>query len=286
MRITTHCSRLLIILLAASLHASANNPQHRIVSAGGTLTEIAYALGAGDMLVGVDTTSYFPEATDQLPKIGYMRALSSEGILSLDPSMMLASPDAGPPPVIQQLKQSGLRIENFDYPQTPEGVADMIRHVAEVVNRKTEAERLIQNLQVDAAKLAGHVQKQTLRPRVLFILDVGRGAPMAGGRDTSAEAIIKLAGGVNAMDGFEGFKPLNAEAIILANPDILLVTDRTLRLSNGADKIFAMPGIASSRAGRERKLIAMDGLMLLGFGPRFVEAARELNRKMQQTLNH
>lgn len=114
------------------------------------------------------------------------------------------------------------------------------------------------------------------RPSVLFLLSIGGGAPLAAGRGTSAAEIITLAGGRNAVQAFEGFKPLSAEAAIAAAPDVLLVTDRSLAALGGRESLLARPELALTPAGRARRVVAMDGLLLLGFGPRTPDAALRL----------
>jgi iron complex transport system substrate-binding protein len=111
---------------------------------------------------------------------------------------------------------------------------------------------------------------------VLFLLSIGDGAPLAAGLGTSAAGIIALAGGENAIDGFEGYKPLTPEAAATAAPDVLLVTTRTLEALGGPQAVLARPEIAATKAGRDGRLVALDGLLLLGFGPRTPEAIRAL----------
>ena len=111
---------------------------------------------------------------------------------------------------------------------------------------------------------------------MLFLLSAGQGAPRAAGAGTSADNIIALAGGANALDGFTGYKPLSPEAAAAADPDMLLATERTVRNIGGRDALLASPAVAATRAAREGRLAVMDGLFLLGFGPRAPEAARQL----------
>jgi iron complex transport system substrate-binding protein len=119
------------------------------------------------------------------------------------------------------------------------------------------------------------------RPKVLFLLSVGNGgAPMSGGAATSSDGVIRLAGGVNAVAGFEGYRPVSPEAIIEAAPDIVLVTHRSLRMLGGVDALLARPAIAATPAGRAKRVVAMDGLLLLGFGPRIGEAIVTLARSL------
>lgn len=257
----------------------------RVVAVGGSITEIVYALGAQDRLVAVDTTSQYPPAAlERLPNVGYLRALSAEGVLSMRPDLILAEADAGPPGAMKQMKTAGARIVVLRKVLDAEGVAYKIRAVARSLGLDAKGAALADRYTRDMARLRAAIEKAKTRPRVLFVLSIGRGSPLAGGRETSADAIIRLAGGVNAIDGYTGYKPLSPEAAIAAAPDIVLVTTRTRDMMGGATNLLARPELKLTPAGRRRRLIAMDGLFLLGFGPRTPRAVRELAAKLHPRL--
>lgn len=268
-----------VVLSAALLPAFAHaQPQPRIVSVGGAVTETVFALGAQGQLVGVDTTSLFPVDATKLPQVGYARTLSAEGVLALTPQVLLASGEAGPPQVLAQLKSAGVRVEVLDEQHRFDGVLARTQRVGALCGREREAARLTAKLQQDWAARprspAGPV------PRVLFVLAHAGGQLRVAGEGTSADAMITLAGARNAFAGVQGYKPLTAEAALQAAPDIVLCTDQGLEAQGGANGLLKAPGLALTPAGRARRVASMEALLLLGFGPRLPQAVAELTTKL------
>lgn len=253
--------------------ALAEAPQ-RIVSIGGAVTEILYALGAEGTVAAVDTTSTFPPSAQEKPDVGYMRALSAEGTLSVGPDLVLAEGGAGPPEAIAVLKAA---VRLVTIPNTPSaaGVAAKIRAVGAAVGRTGAAETLAGCVERRFDALASDVARIEGRKRVLFLLSASGGRLMAGGRGSTADAIIRLAGGINAADAMDGFKPMVDEAVMAAAPDVIVMMSRGEHAMT-PDALFALPALAGTPAAAERALIVMDGLYLLGFGPRTPDAARDL----------
>jgi iron complex transport system substrate-binding protein len=253
--------------------AAAKGP---IVSIGGDVTEIVYALGAGDRVVAVDITSRHPKEARDLPQVGYMRQLSAEPILSLSPALILAIADSGPPQVLDQLRSAGACLALIPDAHSAEGVLKKVAAVAAALDRREEGDALVAKLAAEFAALQSSLGAVKDKPRVLFLFSVGEGAPMVGGRKTSADAIIALAGGQNAIETFEEFKPASSEGIIAAAPDVVLVTELTLDKLGGVDGLLQRADIAQTPAGRAERIVAMESLLLLGFGPRTPQAIRDL----------
>jgi iron complex transport system substrate-binding protein len=249
----------------------------RVVAAGGSVTEIVYALGAESLLVGCDASSLYPEAATKLPQVGYVRALSSEGVLSLRPTLVLTVPEAGPPEALAQLRASGVPVLVVPAEPSLEGVKKKIRAVAQALDRAAEGEALIRQLESDMAQVQSYLAGRPARPKVMFIYARGQGAANVAGRDTAAAEMIRLAGGVNAFD-FEGYKPLTAEAAVAAAPEVILLPARGLESSGGIAGVLSMPGVNQTPAGRNRRIVAVDDLLLLGFGPRTGQGVMELAR--------
>jgi iron complex transport system substrate-binding protein len=247
-----------------------------IVSIGGDVTEIVYALGAGDRVVAVDITSREPKAARDLLQVGYMRQLSAEPILSLAPKLVVAIADSGPPQVLDQLESAGTCLALIPDAHSTEGVIKKVEAVAEALDRQAEGAALMATLEAEFAALQSSLGVVQDKPRVLFLFSVGEGAPMVGGRKTSADAIIALAGGQNAIESFEEFKPASSEGIIAAAPDVVLVTELTLMKLGGVEGLLRRPDIAQTPAGKAKRIVAMDSLLLLGFGPRTPAAIRDL----------
>ena len=258
----------------------------RIVSIGGALTEIVYALGAEASLVAVDSTSFYPAATGALPSVGYMRQLSAEPIIALQPTLVLAIEDSGPPEALEQMRAAGLNLLVVEDDPTPEGVLAKIDTVARALGKGAEGEALMARLRGEFDAVLKRVAALSERPSVIFFFSLGSGTPLAGGRDTAPDGIIALAGGRNAFDSFEGFKPLSPEAAVASAPDVVLVTEQTLKALGGRDRLIARPEVAATPAGRAGRIVAMDALLLLGFGPRTPEAIRRLAAALHPALQN
>ena len=269
--------------IAAAVPAAAQKPP-RIVAVGSSVTEIIYALGAEKLLVGVDTTSLYPEAARALPQVGYMRALSAEGVLSLKPTLIIATTAAGPASVLDQLKATGIEVmvlpDHYDY----DSVVTKIAAIGKVTGRVAEADALIASGRATMKALTEKLATATSHPRVLFLLGMGSGAPQASGRGTAADGIIKIAGGVNAIDGYNGYRPLTPEAVIASKADYILVTRQTVDAMGGIQAILDQPAINRTPAGKAGKVLEFDALLLLGFGPRTPQAAEQLALKLHPEL--
>lgn len=257
----------------------------RIVSVGGAVTEVVFALGFADNVVAVDSTSQYPRAVREKLDVGYMRRLSAEPILGLAPSVVLAVEDAGPETALNQLRESGVPVVLVPDDPSYDGVLKKIELIAAALDVEEKGREVATTLRADFNRLNDAVGSVGKRPKVLFLLSIGQGgAPLAGGRDTSADGIIRLAGGTNAVDAFESFKPLSPEAAVLAAPDVLLVTDRTLELLGGKAGLLGLPEISLTPAAQQGRVVAIDGLLLLGFGPRTGQAVRTLAAELHPNL--
>lgn len=281
--ISVFCGGLLVFGLGVS--ASQADSPRRIVSVGGSVTEILYALGKGDQIVAVDTTSIYPAAAKSKPKLGYLRALAVEPIVAMNPTLVIADGDAGPPPVLKQLREAGIKLVLAPKEPTVENIYLKMTAVSVAVNEAIAGAKMIRDLKAELRNLKKALAGLTDRPRVLFLLSIGRGSPLAGGSETSADTIIALAGGTNAAAGFTKYKPIPPEAIVAARPDVVLVTNRSLGLLGGRENLLARPEIAATPAGKAGRLVSMNGLLMLGFGPRTGEAARLLAQKLHPDLS-
>jgi iron complex transport system substrate-binding protein len=250
----------------------------RIISIGGSVTEIAFALGAGDQIIAVDTSSVFPESARALPKVGYQRTLAAEGILSLQPTLILAADEAGPPSTIEQLTSAGVPVQRFpnaiDLPST----LARIQLVGAALHRDKEAAALAAKVSAEANAALAKVPPTG--PSFVVMFGHGGGSMMAAGTNTSGAAMVALAGGHNAVSSFAGYKAVSAEALVAAAPDVIVVPEFTLKMSGGIDGVLALPGVAETPAGRNRRIVAFDDLLLLGFGPRLGTGIEELSRAL------
>ena len=272
----------LAALVATPLRAQQKTP--RIVSVGSALTEIFYALGADDMLAGVDTTSLYPPQAKSLPQVGYMRALSAEGVLSLKPTLIMATTGAGPASTLDQLEATGIDVvilpDRYDY----DSVVKKIAAVGKATGKVAGADALIARGRADMKALSDRLATTPNKPRVLFLMSMSGGAPQAAGRNTAADGIIRLAGGVNAIDGYAGYRPLTPEAVIASRADYILLPRQSVESLGGIDKVLDQPAIRQTPAGRAGKILQFDILLLLGFGPRTPQAATELATALHPEL--
>lgn len=265
-----------IIVQDASGQDVAVENSSRIVSVGGAITEILYALGLSDKIVGIDSTSlYPPNALGEKPNVGYMRQLSAEGVLGLNPKLILAIQGSGPKETLDVLKAAGVPFLTLPETFTESGMIEKINRVAHAMDADARGACLTTAVAKDLADLRQLREKIRQPKRVMFVMSFLNGRAMVAGGNTAANEIIKLAGGVNAVEGFDGYKAVNDEAIVAAKPDVVLTMQRG-KDAIDAQAVFSNPSFALTPAAADKSFVAMDGLYLLGFGPRTAAAAHDL----------
>ena len=273
------------MLLGLSVaHGQSAADTSRIVTLGGAVTEIVYALGAGDQVVGVDASSVYPEAATEKPDVGYFREVPAEGVLSLDPSLILALDGTGPPAVLDQFRSAGVRTVLVPDEPIVSGTKQKIRKIGDLLGREAAADSLIRGMEEDLEAARALRNDVETTPRVLFIYARGTGSMSVAGWGSSAEAVIELAGAENAITGFEDYKPMAAEAVVSAKPDVILMLTRGLDSIGGVDGLLEQPGIPLTPAGKNRRIVTLDDLLLLGFGPRLGTAVKRLTKKLHPSL--
>ncbi|MCH2078822.1 MAG: ABC transporter substrate-binding protein [Rhodobacteraceae bacterium] len=271
-----------IAFLAAALFASATHAEtyadaSRIVTVGGPVTEIVYALGEEDRIIARDTTSVFPAEANALPDVGYMRRLSAEGVLSVAPDLIIARSTSGPIEAIDQLKSASIPIVFVEDTFTAEAVIEAINTVGTALGATEKSEALAADVQADLDRLAAKVSDLEAQQRVLFILSMDGGRVNAAGSGTGANGIIELAGGINVMaESYSGYKLVDAEAIIEAAPDVVLMMDGRGNHSGRKEEVLSLPAIALTPAGQNDGFITVPGAAL-GFGPRTGQLGLELH---------
>lgn len=253
------------------LRGTANAP--RLITVGGAITETVFALGAGKRVVAVDTSSVFPPAVTSLPQVGYQRLLSAEGILAQAPDVLLVSAEAGPPAVLAQLRAAGIEVVVLPNAMTPDEAAARIVAIGKAIGTSGDADRLAATVRAGSHQRPGAT-------KALVIYARGGGTLMVSGTETTASAMLELAGGTNVITGFTGFKALSAEVVIAAAPEVIVIPTRGLETIGGEAGLLAIPGISDTPAGKARRIVAMDDLLLLGFGPRLPQAIDELAARL------
>ena len=247
----------------------------RIVSIGSSVTEILFALGAGDRVVGVDQTSIYPPAVGSRPNVGYSRTLAPEGVLSIGPSLILALEGSGPPAALDVLERTAVPVVIIPDAHSPQGVVRKIEAVAAAVGLEAEGRRLAEAVKADFDAVLADVARLSARPRTVFVLSAAAGAPVVGGSDTGADAMLRLAGASNPMESIKGYKPAVDEAAFSADPQALLVMSGGGQVLT-AEMLFALPAFKGTPAAQDNRFIVMPGTYLLGFGPRTPQAIRDL----------
>lgn len=247
-----------------------------IIALDGPLTEIVFALGAGDRVVASDSSSTYPEAVAELPQVGYVRSLSAEPVLAMAPSLILTTDSAGPPEAVEQLRESGVTVVQFTAPETVDESYQLVRDVAAALGLEAAGEDLVAKMEADLAEAQELLAGTETTPRVMFIYARGMDTVMAAGSGTSVDVMFELSGLENAVTEWEGYQPLTAEGAVTVSPDGLLLFDSGLASVGGAEGLLGVPGLAETPAGENMTIHSMDGLKLTGLGPRLGEAVIEL----------
>ena len=283
MRASTLAFALSLLSLPALLAPAGADPlPTRIVSIGGAVTEILYALGEEGRVAAVDTTSLYPPAAlQQKPNVGYLRALAAEGVLSLSPDLILMDNGAGPKEAVALIDAAGVPVRHVPSGQTVPELLDKIRIVAGAVGRAADGEAMAQRTEHDLKALAEDLSGIRQKRRVLFILSIADGRANAAGRGTGADAVIRLAGGENVFAEVEGYKMLSPEAAAALQPDVILMVERA---GPGGPDPLSIPALAATPAGQTGNVIRMDAAYLLGFGPRLPAALRDLAARLYPDL--
>ena len=281
-------SKVIILLIFASLLLLVNYLENksnsilfdvpkksiRIVSLSGALSEIIVGLGYESQIVATDITSNFPESLNKLPKVGHNRSIQAEGVLAQNPDVVVGIEKDLNPKVVQQIKLSGVKVVLFNHEYSIQGTKNLIKSIKDSLNYETQNDSL--NIVIDQS--ISELEAFKNPPKVLFIYARGAGTVLVAGKNTQMEKMISIAGGQNAVNDFDSFKPLTAEAIVSANPDVILMFTSGAQSLNGV--FDNVPGIIQTNAGENRRIITMDGQYLSGFGPRVGKAALELNKKL------
>ena len=270
-KITGRTLTFVALLLIAGCGESSQESRG-VISIGGDITEIVYALGKIDQVIGRDTTSFYPESVTSLPDVGYVRQLGAEGLLSLSPDLIIASSETGPPEVVEQIRQTNIPFVLTEGGFNLAGLLQRIDTIGKTLDAETEAKRLSQSIIAKMQKIDKKLAAVSRKPKVLFLMSASDGSPMAAGKDTAADAIINLAKGENIFKNQSGYKAYSYEALADARPDVIMMMEHSLASLGGIETIQAHPALGMTPAARSGNILSIDGLFLLGFGPRLPEA--------------
>lgn len=271
------------IFFVAMIAFHASFAQQRIITAGSAITETVCALGDCDKIVASDKTSLYPESIQSLPSIGYRNAISAEGIISLKPTLIIAEKDYVKEEVLSQLSASGIELLIIDRKYSIDETKKLITQIAVALNRRAEGNKLIARIDADLAEAKALLKKVSSAPKVLCVYNRGSANVSLAGKDTFGE-ITSYTGAQQVFADVSGYKPLNAEALIAANPDFLVTTSSGLESVGGADGFLKIPGVAQTTAGRKRQIVSLDSLLLTNFGPRVGQAIKALVKLLHPEL--
>ena len=247
----------------------------RIVSLGPDVTEIIFALGAGDKVIAVDRSSKYPAETANKANVGYRRSLSPEGILALNTDLIIASEDIGPPETTDVLNQSAVEVFYIPVDNSREGLIKKIGLIAKKLGVEEQGEALTNKVIEDFDAATAYAKKVSADKQKKVVFFHGLARLSGAGSDTAADAFIRYAGGINPLSIYSGYKPVSEEWLVKAEPDVVLM------LSDGAggptrEDVFSHKALQETPAARSQSLVVLEGPYMLGFGPRTAEAIRKL----------
>ena len=250
----------------------------RIVPLNGEITEVIYALGLGDNIVGVDTSATYPPEAGEKPSIGYQRTLSAEGIISLNPTVIIGTEAAGPPEVIEQIRSIGVPVVIIHDPVVLEDAAAKIRVVAAALGVPNRGEALAVQTEAEIDEALALVEGAESEPRVMFLYVRGSTVQVIMGAGSGGDIMTRSAGAIDVAveEGIQGTKPITPEALVAGAPDYFLVLSAGLESVGGIDGLLQIPGVAETPAGQNRAVVALEDQYLLGHGPRIGQALKEL----------
>ena len=258
----------------------------RIVSLNGSTTEILFALGIGANVVGCDASSTYPKhVKENLPSVGYQYRLNTEGILALKPTLVIGHANVKPPQVVEQLRMAGVTVLLLKEPRTFDGAKQRLQMIGKVVGRQDQATALISDLDEDIETLKSKLaaREGQVKFKVLFLYLRGPQTAFVLGRNSGPGAMLELVGAANAAGKIEGSKPMTGEAVIASQPDVYVLFESGLKSIGGVEGLLKVPGLAQTPAGRNKRVVAIDGLYLSGFGPRCGRAALDLFRGIYES---
>ncbi|WP_272525295.1 heme/hemin ABC transporter substrate-binding protein [Providencia sp. PROV196] len=269
-----------LLILSTLFISFCSYATERIVTLGGDVTEIVYELGAQEQLVARDSTSLHPEQATKLPDVGYMRMLNAEGVLSMRPTLVLASELAKPSMALSQIEKSGVKIIKVTGKPSLEAIPEKITTIANVVGKTEQGKQLVNQFNQQLSQ----VNTAPIDKKVLFIMSHGGVMPLAAGRHTAADSVINAVGAKNAMSNFDSYRPLSQEGLLSSQPDLIIFTKEGIKSLGGIEKVWKLQGMSMTPAGKNKALLVVDDVGMLTFSlgtPKVMLQLREALEKSQ-----
>jgi iron complex transport system substrate-binding protein len=250
----------------------------RIVVLNGDLTEIIFALGAGDRVVGVDLTTTYPDEAVGLPSVGLGRRLVAEEVIALEPTLVIGDTQIEPQSSIDQIRNADIPVVILDLQVTLTGAIRKIETVAGILGLESEGTALAETVQAEIDDALDLASGATTSPRVGYLYVRGPETLLMFGNGMPTHFLIEAAGGIDAFGetGVTFAKPLDAESLVTAAPDVLLTPAEGFAIIGGLPSFLALPGVGDTPAAASNRILTYDEAMLLGMGPRVGQALRQL----------
>lgn len=256
--------------MVTAVHARADSPE-RIVSAGGSITEIIYALDKQDLIVATDSTSIYPAPAARLPKLGYFRQLSTEGVLSFQPSHLIGTQSTGPASLAPQLTAAGVKVDILGEQRDFQGLTQLIQDVGQLLDAQHQASLLVESItqQVAELKLA---QNKNPSISALFVMSDSERGLMVAGNNTVPQSLFNDAGIRNVAAKLSDYKVMDNESILAANPDLIFVASHRIQGPEALQTLCRHPALKATSAGKNCALVVMNSSEALGLSPRYPQA--------------
>lgn len=272
----------LAALLLAPAASRAAEPLERVVSLSPSTTEILFALGAGEQVVGIDDASAVIAAAAQRPRVGPARTPSLDALYPLKPTRVIALRGGVPVPVLEQLRKSGIAVELLEPDDTAAGLPRRIKSLGVIVGRGAEARSLAHKAELSLERLASMRDKNPTPVPAIFLTSAVEGRLVAAGQGTMLQALLELAGGRNLAAALGPGDALDAAGLAALAPQVIVMRKSAVEKAGGKAAVLALPSIAATTAGATASLVVMDDEDTVGFGPGAVEAAFELFKALRR----
>ena len=259
----------------------------RLVVLNGDITEVIFALGLGENVVAVDTSATYPAEAAALPKIGYQRSLSSEGILSMAPTLVIGNENAGPPEVLDQLRSTGTPVVILKSVATLDGAARKIRGVAQALGVPDKGEQIAVELESQINEVKTLAAKAQERPTAVFLYMRGLDALFLIGQNHLSHELFLASGAISGAEVAgvtQPFIPLTAESLAVVNPDCIVVLTAGLQSVGGREGLVSLPGVAQTAAAEQGCILDFDDQYFGGGGPRMGQVLMDLLRAFHPDL--
>ena len=270
---------IVFILISFLLSKNEELLEKKIVSIGGSITEIVFELGLGENVIGVDQSSVLPKIVKELPQVGYIRRISSEGVLSMMPTIILTNTEIGPKAAVDEIKNSGVKMNIYDAPKNLDGLYSIVNQIGNDFDLTEKAEDLINKIQNFKVKI-DEKEKNKKQNKVIFIMNPSNSSYNAAGSKTVANYLIKMINGINLVENdFAYYRPINKEQLIMYNPDVLIIAshyDDQDAINHFMDNV----DFSNLNSVKNKNVISIP-LSNLTMGPSFIKNAISLLDKIK-----